>query len=128
MSNTVAPSPQSEKMRTRAMLVWGLFLAGFIVPFASIAAVIVAYMAKGESAGTVYESHFRRAITLFWLSLVVGIIGVILLVILIGWLVLIALAIYMAYVSIRGILNASDRKSMEASPVQEVMDNITGED
>jgi uncharacterized membrane protein len=85
---------------------------------AGIIAIIVAYVKRGEAAGTWLASHYRWVIRTFWFSLLWGLIGVILfftlaLVIvglLLGPLVWIATSIWVLYRLIRGYLLFKDSK------------------
>jgi uncharacterized membrane protein len=54
------------------VLVWGLYLAGFVsvvLPqfgVAPFAGVIIAYMKRGDLTGSPFESHMTSAIYTFW--------------------------------------------------------------
>lgn len=66
------------KSRTHALITYILFAAGLFIPFLNIVGVIMAYIQRGEAAGSVYESHFQWLITAFWWSFALGIVGSIL--------------------------------------------------
>ncbi len=84
-----------------AQLVYILYTVNFIVPFTSIAGVIVAYVNRDEAAGTWLESHYRWQIGTFWIGLLFTVIGVITAFILIGFVILLAtLAWYIARIVI----------------------------
>jgi uncharacterized membrane protein len=74
MSDVQTPTskPIESDMRLMAALVYGLFL--FSIPTHGLTAligVIVAYVKRSDARGTIYESHFGNAITVFWVTLVV---------------------------------------------------------
>ena len=103
-STLASASPQ-----TWAIIVWALFLASILsVAFTSIIGVIIAYIKRGDLAGTPYESHMTSAIRTFWIGLIVGIVGFVLVFILIGIPVLILLCIWQLFRTIRGLIRAID--------------------
>ena len=63
-------------------------------------------------AEPVYRSHLDWGITTFWVALVIGIIGFVLLFILIGWLVLGLLWLWTAYRIVRGWLRLLDNRGI----------------
>ncbi|MGO4713309.1 DUF4870 family protein [Bradyrhizobium sp. 2TAF24] len=105
--NTTSP-------RTWALVVWGLFIASyFTFTLTLIVAVIIAYVKRGDLAGTPFASHMTSAIRTFWISLVVGIIGVILLFVGIGFIILGAAAIWQLFRVIRGLIRALDSRPID---------------
>jgi len=97
--------------QTWAIVVWALFIASyFTLAITAIVAVIIAYVKRGDVAGTPFESHMTSAIRTFWISLIVGIVGVVLCFILIGFLVLGLLAVWNLFRVIRGLIYALDGK------------------
>ncbi|TBW35227.1 hypothetical protein EYW49_16460 [Siculibacillus lacustris] len=115
MSYTPTPdasSPASPK--TWAIVVWALYLGGAVtVGIAGIVGLIVAYLKRGDVAGTVYASHITSAIRTFWISLIAGIIGFVLSFVGIGLLVLIAVGIWSLFRAVRGLLKALDAKPID---------------
>jgi uncharacterized membrane protein len=133
MSDTQAPVPAPPpSLITTTLVVYGLFGAAALVAILShgfppiaplgglvgIVGIIVAYVKRGEAAGTWLASHYRWVIRTFWFSLLWGVVGVILfftlaLVIvglLLGPLVWIATSIWVLYRLIRGYLLFKDSK------------------
>jgi uncharacterized membrane protein len=95
--------------QTWAIVVWALYAASFFtVGLASIIGVIIAYVKRGELAGTPFESHMTSAIRTFWIGLIVGIIGFVLILIGIGLIVLGLLALWQLFRIIRGLIRAID--------------------
>ncbi len=60
--------PDSDRGRLLAVLVYGLYLAAFVNGITAIIGVVLAYVGRSDARGTVYESHFSNAITVFWVS------------------------------------------------------------
>src|SRR5262245_7261083 len=73
-----APAPgsaQQSGLRTTAMICYGLYLLGFATGLTTIIGVIIAYIKKSDAVGTVWESHFRNLILVFWVLLAAFIVG-----------------------------------------------------
>ena len=95
--------------QTWAIIVWALFIASyFTAALSGIAGVIIAYVKRGDLVGTPFESHMTSAIRTFWISLIVGIIGIVLAFVFIGFLVLGLLALWQLFRAIRGLVRALD--------------------
>jgi uncharacterized membrane protein len=91
-----------------AATVIGAFLTGW----PSLIAVILNYVKRGDARGTWLESHFRWQIRTFWFGLLWCVLGAILLLIVIGYFVLLADAIWLIYRIVKGWLRLNDRKEM----------------
>ena len=103
-------SGQNTDARTWAIIVWALYLAGLVVGITVLVGLIMAYVKRGELAGTPFESHMTYAIRTFWIGLLGGIIGMVLMIVLIGFLVLFAVGIWVIYRSVRGLILAIDSR------------------
>lgn len=100
--------------RTWAMIVWGLYIASYFTAFLTLlVGVVIAYVKRGELAGTPFESHMTSAIRTFWISLIGGILGAITTVVLIGFLILVVLAVWQIFRVIRGMIRAIDSQPIE---------------
>jgi uncharacterized membrane protein len=94
----------------------GLVVFAPLVAIAGIVGVIVAYVKRDEARGTWVESHIDWLIATFWWSLlwsvIVGVVGVLLMLVLIGFLLLpIGLAIvsiWVVYRVVRGYMAFKD--------------------
>ena len=78
MSPVPAQGPgeaQQSGLRTAAMICYVLYLVAFINGLTAIIGVIIAYIKKSDAAGTVWESHFRSLILVFWVMLAVFVLG-----------------------------------------------------
>jgi uncharacterized membrane protein len=64
-------------LRTAAMICYVLYLVAFINGLTAIIGVIIAYIKKSDAAGTVWESHFRSLIVVFWVMLAVLVLGLV---------------------------------------------------
>ena len=101
-----------ENLKTLTAVVYGLQAASFLIGLSAIVAVVINYVKKEDVAGTWLESHFRWQIRTFWFGLLWGVIGVLLFVVVVGWFVLIADAIWIVYRIVKGWLNLNDAKPM----------------
>ena len=107
----IESTPQ-ERLKTLTTVVYALQAAGFIVGISWIVAVVINYVKKEDVAGTWLESHFRWQIRTFWFGLLWGVIGGILLLVLIGWFVLVADAVWIIYRIVKGWLNLYENRPM----------------
>jgi uncharacterized membrane protein len=92
-------------------LVYLLYLVSFVFAPTSLVGIVIAYMNRG-APDPVERSHYEFQIATFWRGLVIAIVGVVLAFFLIGWLVLLFLAIWMIVRSIKGLTNLSRRQPM----------------
>ena len=102
-----------ESLRSKKTLTWiayGLYAASFLVGITSIVAIILNYVKRGDMAGTFLESHFNWQIRTFWISLIVAIIGVVLMLVLIGWLVLVADMVWVIYRLVIGAVKLNENQ------------------
>ena len=99
-----------KSLKTITTVVYALQALGFFNGLTWIVAIIINYVKKDEVAGTWLESHFRWQIRTFWFGLLWGVIGGVLSLILIGFIVLAADAIWIIYRIVKGWLNLVDGK------------------
>lgn len=98
-------------------------LGSFLFGWPSIIAVIVNYVKRDDARGTWLESHFEWQIRTFWLALgwsvVVGVVGLLLAIVLVGiaiWIVgLSALGVWAIYRIARGWLALRDRRPVPST-------------
>jgi uncharacterized membrane protein len=57
------------------MICYVLYLVAFINGLTAIIGVIIAYIKKSDALGTVWESHFKNLILVFWVMLATFIVG-----------------------------------------------------
>jgi len=133
MSDTQAPAPvPSPSLITATAIVYGLFGLAAVIALishglppvaplggiAGIVAIVVAYVKRGEAAGTWLASHYRWLIRTFWFAALWGVIGaivfwVLLLIfigIFLGFAIWLATTIWVIYRLVRGYLLFKDSK------------------
>jgi uncharacterized membrane protein len=103
-----------KSLKTVTTVVYALQALGFFNGITWIAAVIINYVKREDVAGTWLESHFRWQIRTFWFGLLWAVLGVILFVLIVGWFILAADAIWIIYRIVKGWLNLSDNRPMPA--------------
>jgi uncharacterized membrane protein len=102
-----------KALKTLTLVVYALQAAGFILGGITwIVAVVINYVKREEVAGTWLESHFRWQIRTFWFGLLWGVVGGILALVLVGFVILFADAVWIIYRIVKGWLNLSDGKPM----------------
>lgn len=101
-----------EPEKKIAMIIYGLYAASLIVGITWLVAIIMNYVKKDDVRNTWLESHYRWQIRTFWFSLLWAVVGMITLLIFIGWLVLFANLIWFIYRIVVGWLNLADNKPM----------------
>lgn len=102
----------AENVKTITMVVYGLQALSFIVGITFLVAVILNYVKKDEAQGTWLESHFRWQIRTFWFSVLWSIIGLASLILLVGYVILLADAVWVIYRIAKGWLRLNDHKEM----------------
>ncbi|MGD9925771.1 MAG: DUF4870 family protein [Pseudorhodoplanes sp.] len=108
------PQPvQSSEERNWTIAVWLLYLGTYITAISAIAGLVIAYMKRRQFAGTPYESHMISAIRTFWISIVIGIVGLVLTLLGIGVLLLFALAVWQIFRCVRGLVRAINNEPIE---------------
>jgi uncharacterized membrane protein len=101
-----------KSLKTLTIVVYALQGFGFLNGITWIVAVIINYVKLEEVKGSWLESHFRWQIRTFWWGLLWGAIGVITFLIIIGWLILVANAIWIIYRIVKGWLYLNDNKAI----------------
>jgi|SRR5207247_7785818 len=99
-----------KQLKTVATVVYALQAAGFFLGITWIAAVIVDYVKQDDAAGTWLESHYRWQIRTFWFGLLWGVLGGILALVLVGFIVLAADAVWIIYRIVKGWLRLSENR------------------
>ena len=107
-SEETSPAPDT----TMAMVIYALYLASFVLGFTSLIGVIIAYVYRGK--GPVWlDEHYRYQIRTFWIGLLWLVIGTLTLMVIIGWFILLGMAIWVIYRIVKGALALNDGKAPE---------------
>ncbi|MBA4503304.1 DUF4870 family protein [Marinobacterium marinum] len=101
MTDTPTQAPQQDTGASNAKIVYILYLVSLIVGLTGIVGVVMAYMYKGEATAWV-QDHYRWQIRTFWIGLLYSCIGLALTFIGIGFIILLATAIWFIIRCVKG--------------------------
>ena len=119
-STTSGPSPQQGAQPTagpgcdfnQPTIVSLLYLSSFVLGVTSIVGVVLAYVWKGEARPEWEQTHYQYLINTFWIGLVGGCISVVLMLALIGFLLLPAVAVLVIVRCVLSLINAQKQMPM----------------
>ncbi|MDR5876510.1 DUF4870 domain-containing protein [Halomonas sp. CUBES01] len=95
---------------TMAMVIYALYLASFVLGLTSVIGVVIAYVYKGK--GPVWlDEHYRYQIRTFWIGVVYGIICLLLTPILIGFLLMLVLAVWLIIRCVKGFKGLQEKRA-----------------
>jgi len=114
MENQPVSSPPavSVQQKNTVLIVYILQALSFVVGVTSIAGLIINYLKRDDVKGTWLESHVRWQIKTFWYTLLGSVIGVVLMIVGIGFIILLAMVVWYIYRIIRGWLAYSEGKEL----------------
>ena len=104
-----APVPAPDNTaRNFTWITYAMYALGLFTGLFAVVGVIMAYAKRGEFTNTIYYDHMQYLIRTFWISLIGAIVGFLLLIILIGWVLLIAVTIWYIYRIVMGAIRLND--------------------
>ena len=112
MTDETPPPPPRETDRwlepgkTNVQVVYVLYLVGFVIGITSIVGLVLAYINRGKSGGWV-DTHYTWQIRTFWIALLGGIVSIVLMIVGIGFLLMIAVAVWIVVRCVIGLQAAS---------------------
>lgn len=112
MTYAASTQDRDKSLRNIALAVYILYIVSYFVGITSLIGVIIAHVKRGDAAGTIYESHLRNQITVFWMGLLLGIVGFLLTFVVVGWFVLLGVFVWTLYRIIKGLLRLNDGRPM----------------
>jgi uncharacterized membrane protein len=97
MTDQNRPTRQTDRWlepgKTNLQVIYVLYLAGFVIGISAIVGIVLAYLNRGKSEAWI-ETHYTWAIRTFWIGLAAGFVSLILFVVAIGFLLMIAVAVW----------------------------------
>ena len=103
---TTAVPASGPDLRLLTHVAYGLFALGFmtggILCISTLAAVVLLYVKRPDTAGTIYASHFDWLLRTFWWSVLWLVLSAALTLIFIGWIGVLATLVWTLYRLIRG--------------------------
>lgn len=109
---TPPPAAPSSFEMNRPTIISLLYLASFVLGITGLIGVILAFVWKGEPHEAWEDSHYQYLINTFWIGLVGSIVGIVLAIILIGFLILLAVAALVIVRSVLSLMKAQKREPM----------------
>lgn len=106
------PAPAAGFELNNPTVISLLYLASFVVGITGIIGVVLAFVWRGEPGADWEASHYQYHINTFWISLIGGIAGILLMIVLVGFLVLIAVGVLVIVRSVLSLLNAQKHQPM----------------
>ncbi len=101
-----------ESAKTLTLIVYILQAVALFNGLTFLVAVIINYVKQEDLAGTWLASHCRWQIRTFWFALLWSLVGAITFLIVIGWFVWVATAIWVIYRVVKGTLRLLENKEM----------------
>lgn len=89
-------------------IVYFLYLASLVVGITGIVGLIMAYINKEPKAGDVACNHYRYQIRTFWIGMLYGLISLLLMLVVVGFVLVLLLYIWMIIRCVKG-LKAAER-------------------
>jgi uncharacterized membrane protein len=97
-------------LKTVTMAVYILQALSFLWGITALIGLIINYVKRDDARGTIYESHFNWQIRSFWWALLWAVIGLLLAILLVGFVVLFVAWIWMIYRVVKGFLKLTEGK------------------
>jgi uncharacterized membrane protein len=107
-----AGAEKLASLKQLTMICYVLYALSVFVGLTALVAIVVNYVKRDDTRGTIYESHFSWQIRTFWWGLLWAVIGVATMFILVGIPILLANAVWCIYRIVKGFLNWNDGKPM----------------
>jgi uncharacterized membrane protein len=101
-SSSPDPSGYVEAGKDNVQLIYILYLVSFVVGITLLVGVIMAYINRGQAAGWA-ESHYTFLIRTFWIGLLFGIISVVLVFVIIGFVTAFLTAVWVIIRCVKGL-------------------------
>jgi uncharacterized membrane protein len=104
------PPATGDNSKNLTMVVYALQAASFVFGITWFVAVVINYVKLDDVRGSWLESHFRWQIRTFWFGLLWCVVGAVLTIVLIGWAILFASAVWVIYRIVKGWLNLAENR------------------
>lgn len=114
MENAVVENrvPDAKRLAT---ICYALYALSCVIGITAIAAIIINYLKRDDVAGTWVASHFEWQIKTFWYGLAGAVVSWLLMFVLIGFPLMIAVAVWVIYRIVKGWLALADDKPVDAT-------------
>ena len=95
-----------ETGKTNIQVIYVLYLAGFAFAFTPLIGIVMAHINRGRATGWV-ATHYTWVIRTFWIGLLYSVISLVLAILLVGFLLMIATAVWFVVRCVIGLMAAS---------------------
>jgi len=99
-------------LRQLTLIIYVLYALSWLAGLTAIIAIVINYVKREDTAGTIYQSHFRWQIRTFWWGLLGFVLGALTMVLLVGFAILFATSVWVIYRLVKGLLYWNDRKPL----------------
>ncbi len=111
-------SEELASLKQITMVIYALQALGFLTGgVTAIIAIVINYVKRDDAAGTLYQSHFEWQMRTFWWGLLWGVIGMLLVVVVVGFAVLFAAWVWTVYRVVKGWLKLTEGKPVTAAQI-----------
>ena len=111
-------SEELASLKQVTMVIYALQALGFLTGgVTAIIAIVINYVKREDAAGTLYQSHFEWQMRTFWWGLLWGVIGMLLVVVVVGFAVLFAAWVWTVYRVVKGWLKLTEGKPVAPTAV-----------
>jgi len=107
-----APASASGFDFNRPTVIGLLYLSSFIFGITVIVGVVLAYVWKGEPHAEWETSHYDYLIRTFWIGLIGGFVSILLMIVLVGFLLMLAVGVLVVVRCVLSIVNAQKQQPM----------------
>ena len=109
MATNLVNTPSSD-VKNYVFIAYVTYALGLFIWFTPVVGVILAFIKRDEAQGSIYASHIDYLIKTFWVSLIGMVLGMLTILILIGWLILAATGIWLIYRVVVGLIKLNEDK------------------
>jgi uncharacterized membrane protein len=113
MMSTEIERSSLESERTLALIAYVLHLVGAVAGVTSLIGLIVNYVKRSSYDGF-FDTHHAWMIRSFWWALLWSVVGIVTLVLLVGWAILFIVWVWYIYRHVRGLIALLDGRPMPA--------------
>lgn len=101
-----------DDIRQVGMISYLLYAIAAVFPPAALAGVIYVYLKRDEVAGSYVEGHMTWLIRTFWLTVIWGVIGGVLTLLLIGFVILFAVGVWYIFRVVKGFVTFYEDRAL----------------
>lgn len=99
---------QSSQSLFTAKIIYFLYLASLVIGITGLVGLIMAYINKEPQSGEVACNHYRYQIRTFWIGMLYGLVSLVLMLVVVGFVLVLFLYIWMIVRCVKG-LKAAER-------------------